>query len=93
MNVRFIGLRPRLYSFGYERKAHFDIGKNGVEEEVKKPTATSVTRNILDNKNTPKGVKVNVAKTLSFDKYECCLRSLLTKRVDIKRIGSNLGYP
>ena len=50
--------------------------------------STSVTRIVLDNKVTPKGVKASVAKKLSFDNYECCLSS--PKRVDIKRIGSDL---
>ena len=37
----FVGLRPKLYSFDYERIAHFD--GDGEEEEVKKPTAASIT--------------------------------------------------
>ena len=64
--------------------------KDGVEEEVDKPTSTSVARLVLSNKVTAKGVKDNVAKKLSFDNYECYLSSLLPKRVDIKRIGSDL---
>ena len=55
-----------MYFFEYAREAHLDVDKNGVEGEVKKPTATSVTRIVLDNMNTAKGAKVNVAKTLSF---------------------------
>ena len=55
-----------------------------------KPTSISATRLVLSNKVTPKGVKANVAKKLSFDNYEYCLSSLLPKRVDIKRIGSDL---
>ena len=47
--LRFVRLRPNLYSFDYEREAHFDC-KNGVEKEVDKPTDTSVTRIVLDNK-------------------------------------------
>ena len=88
--LRFVGLRPKLYSIDYERKAHFDLDKNGVDKEVKKPTSTSVTRIVLDNKVTAKGVKASVAKKLSFDDYECCLNSLSPKRVDIKGIGSDL---
>ena len=55
-----------------------------------KPTSTSVAKIVLSNKVTAKGVKANVAKKLSFDNYEYCLSSLLPKRVDIKRIGSDL---
>ena len=41
--LRFFGLHPKLYSFDYEREAHFEC-KNGVEKEVDKPTSTSVMR-------------------------------------------------
>ena len=78
--LRFVGLRPKLYSFDYEWEAHFDCG-----EEVDKPTDTSVTRLVLDNKVTAK-----VTKKLSFGNYVYCLNSLLPKRVEIRRIGSNL---
>ena len=83
--LRFVGLRPKLYSFDYEREAHFDC-KDGVEEEVDKLTSTSVARIVLSNKVTAKGVKANIAKKLSFDNDEYCLNSLLPKRLDIKRI-------
>ena len=66
---------------------HFDC-KNG--EEVDKPTDTSVTRIVLDNKVTAKWVKAGAAKKLSFGDYEYCLNSLLPKLVDIRRIGSDL---
>ena len=89
--LRFVGLRPKLYSFDYGREARFDC-KDGVEEEVDKPTSTSVARIVLSNKVTAKGVKANVAKKLSFDNYEYCLTSLLPKRVDIKIIGSDLHW-
>ena len=85
--LRFVGLRPKLYSFDYEREAHFDC-KNGEVED--KPTDTSVTRIVLDNKVTSKGVKASVAQKLSFVDYEYCLNSLLPKRVEIRRIGSDL---
>ena len=42
--VRFVGLRPKLYSFDYEWEAHFDC-----EGEVDKPTDSSVTI-VLDKK-------------------------------------------
>ena len=57
----FTALCPKLYSFDFEREAPFDTDKNGVEVEVKKPTATSVARIVLDKRNTAKGVKANVA--------------------------------
>ena len=85
--LRFVRLRPKLYSLDYEREAHFHC-KNG--EEVGKPTDTSVTRIVLDNKVTAKGVKASVAKKLSFGGYEYCLDSLLPKRVEIRRIGSDI---
>ena len=83
--LRFVGLRPKLYSFDYEREAYFDFG-----EEVDIPRYTSVTRIVVDNKFTAKGVKASVARKLSFGDYEYCLNSLLPKRVEIRRIGSDL---
>ena len=56
--LRFVGPRPKLYSFDYEREAHFDCEG----EEVDKPTDTSVTRLVLDNKVTAEGVKTSVEK-------------------------------
>ena len=56
--LRFVGLRPKLYSFDYEREVHFDC-KNG--EEIDKPTDTNVTRIVLDNKVTAKGVNASHA--------------------------------
>ena len=35
--VRFVGLRPKLYSINYGREAHFEC-KDGIDKEVKKPT-------------------------------------------------------
>ena len=87
--LRFVGFRPKLHSFDYEWEAYFDC-KDGVEEEMDKPTSTSVVRLVLSNKVTAKWAKANIAKKLSFDNYEYCLSSLLPKRVDIKRIGSDL---
>ena len=43
--LKFIVLHPKLYSFAFEREAHFDIDKNGVEVEVRKLTATRIQRN------------------------------------------------
>ena len=83
--LRFVGLRPKRYSFDYEPEAHFACG-----EVVDKPTDTSVTMLVLDNKVTAKGVKTSVAEKLSFGDYEYCLNSLLPKPVEIRRIGSNL---
>ena len=87
--LNFVGLRPKLYSFDYERLAFFDVDENGVEREVKKQTATSVTRIIVDNKNANKGIAKTEAKKLSFNDYERTLRTLKSKKVDIKRIGSD----
>ena len=87
--LRFVGLRPKLYSSDYEREAHIEC-ENGIEKEVDKLTDTSVTRIVLSNKFTAKGLKASAAKKLSFDDYEYCLSYLSPKRVDVKRIGSNL---
>ena len=87
--LRLVELRPKFYSIDYEREAHFEC-KNGIAKQVRKPTDTSVTRIVLENKYTAKGVKASVANKLSFDNYEYCLSSLSPKRVDIKRIGSDL---
>ena len=81
--LRFVGLRPKLYSLDYEREAHFNC-KIG---EVDKPTDTSITRIVIDNKVTVKGVKASVGKKLSFGDYEYYLSYLLPKRVDIRRSG------
>ena len=60
--LRFIGLRPKLYSIIYKWEARFDLDKNGIEKEVEKPTATSEAIIVLSNKNTAKGVKAHAAK-------------------------------
>ena len=73
--LRFIGLRPKLYSIDYEQEAHFEC-KDGIDREVKKPRGTSEVRIIPDNKVTAKGVKASIAEKSSFDDYECCLSSL-----------------
>ena len=75
----------KLYYFDYEREAHFDKDDRGNEIEVSKLTATSETRIIVDNKNTTKGMIETVAKKLSFEDYQHCLRILLLKHVDINQ--------
>ena len=87
--LRFVELRPKLYSIDYEGEAHSEC-KDGIEKEVKKPTGPSEKRIVPDNKVTAKGVKASVAEKLSFDDYECCLSYLTPKRVGIRRIGSDL---
>ena len=57
--------------------------KSGVAKQIWKPTDTSVTGIVLEDKNTAKGVKASVANKLLFDNYEYCLSSLSPKRVDI----------
>ena len=87
--LSFTGLRPKLYSFDYEREAHFARDEDGNEIAVEKPTDTSVCRIVRANKNTAKGVKQSEAEKLSFDDYEKSLQTLKPKTVDIKRIGSD----
>ena len=67
--LRFVGLRPKLYSIDYEREAHFKC-KDGIIKEVEKPTSTSEARIVPGNKVNAKGVKASVAEKLSFDDYE-----------------------
>ena len=87
--LNFIGLHPKLYSFDYERIAYFNIDEDGIEIEVGKPSDTTTTRIIHANKNTAKGVRDVVAKYLSFDNYEICFQTLVSKEVHIKRVGSD----
>ena len=87
--LKFIGLRPKLYSYDYNKLAYFMIDENGEEQEVDKPSNNTVTRIVSTNKNTAKGVKDVIARGLSFDDYEHCLRTLKQKEVNIKRVGSD----
>ena len=87
--LKFVGLRPKLYSYDYNKLVHYIIDENGNEKEVDKPGNNTITRTICVNKNTAKGVKASVAKGLSFDDYEHCLLTLRQKEVNIKRIGSD----
>ena len=87
--LNFIGLRPKLYSFDNEREAYFEKNEDGEDVEVEKSTDTSITRIVIANKNTAKGVKDVVAKKFSFDDYKRCLQTLSPKPVNIKTIGSD----
>ena len=87
--INFVDLRPKLYSFDYQRIAHFIINDKGEEVEVNKPTSTSVSRIVSSNENAAKGVKKSEAEKLSFNDFEISLRNLEPKKVDIKRIGSD----
>ena len=86
--LKFIGLRPKLYSFDYERLAYFVIDKDGMEKEVDEATSTFY-KIVQVNKNTAKGVKNSIAKDLSLGDYETCLSTLKQKEVNVKRVGSN----
>ena len=85
---KFIGLRPKLYSFLYKRNAFFDW-ENGIEVEVDKPTPTSVQRTIIDSKNVGKGIKNNVRKLLTIDQYEECRSDLKPIKKEMKTIRSD----
>ena len=67
--LRFVGLRPKLYSIDHELEAHLEC-KDGIEKEVKKTTDISEVRIVPDNKITAKWPKARVAEKLSFDDYE-----------------------
>ena len=85
--LKFIGLRPKLYSFDYERLAYFVID-DGMEKEVDEARST-FSKIVRMNKNTAKDVKDSVAKDLSLDDYETCLTTREQKEVNIKRVGSS----
>ena len=85
----FIGLRPKL-AFEYDRIAHFHYDTDEEEKiELKKQSATSVTRLIRASKNIAKGVNKSVAEKLTVSDYEECRKSLNPKTVTINRIGSD----
>ena len=85
----FVGLRPKLYSFQYARIAHFDYDMDEEKEiEVSKPTATSETRIVIDDKNAAKGIQSSVAKKLTVSDFEQTLKTLEPKPVQVTRIGS-----
>jgi len=86
--LSFTGLRPKLYSFLYEKIVYFDQDENGEEVEVKKPTENSISRIILSNKNTAKGVATCVAKKFTIDDYEQSLQTGNPKIIEMRRIGS-----
>ena len=86
----FVGLRPKLYSFQYARIAHFDYDMDEEKEiEVSKPTATSETRIVIDDKNAAKGIQSSVAKKLTVSDFEQTLKTLEPKPVQVTRIGSD----
>ena len=60
--LNFIGLRPKLYSFDYEREVYFEKDEDGEDVKKEKSTDISVSRIVIANKNTAKGVKEVVAK-------------------------------
>ena len=76
---KFVGLRPKLYSYDYEREVYLD--DNGIE--VKESTSMKII--VRANKNTGKGIKVRVCKRLSCDDYEHCLRQLEPVKPDHHR--------
>ena len=79
-----VGLRPKLYSYEYDKEVYFDIDEEGDVVEVEKPTSTSTKRIVVANKNTGKGIKNNVREALTFDDCEQRLHRLtpLTKEMD-----------
>ena len=87
--LKFIGLRPKLYCFEYNRLALFDIDDDGIEVEVYKPTDTSTQRIVLSSKNVGKSIKNCVRKLLTIDEYERCMMELKTVPREMKTIRSD----
>ena len=86
--LRFIGLRPKLYCFDYERLALFDTDENGDEVEVDKPTATSTQRIVLASKNVGKGITNCVRQLLTTGEYKQCVTHLESVTKEMKTIRS-----
>ena len=42
--LKFVGLRPKLYIYDYEKLTHYDMNEDGVEVLAKKKTATNKER-------------------------------------------------
>lgn len=87
--LKFVGLRPKLYSYEYERIGYFELDGT----EVEKPTNTSVEKIVISNKNTGKGIKDNVRKEFTLDDYKDNLHQMkpLVKEMNsIHSIGHNL---
>ncbi len=87
--LSFTGLRPKLYSFIYEKIAYFDRDDNGDEVEVKASTDTSEARIVRSNKNTAKGIATYVANKFTTDDYEYSLQTRIPKIVETRRNGSH----
>ena len=86
---RFVGLRPKLYSFEFDRVAFFDLDEDGNEVEVEKPTESSVQKIIVDTKNIGKGTNDSVRKSLTIDMYEQCNTDLEPIAKNMKSIRSD----
>ena len=87
--LKFVGLRPKLYSYEYERIGYFELDGT----EVEKPTNTSVEKIVISYKNTGKGIKDNVRKEFTLDDYKDNLHQMkpLVKEMNsIHSIGHNL---
>ena len=87
--LNFTGLRPKLYSLDFERLAHFEKDDQGLEIEVSKPSTTTETKIVVDNKNAAKGIQTSVAKKLTASDYKQTLKTLESKHVEVTRIGSD----
>ena len=68
--LNVVGLRPKWYSYKYEKEAYFETNEHGNEVEVDKPKDTIIIRIIVVNKNTGKWIKDNVRKELTIEDYE-----------------------
>ena len=88
---KFVGLRPKLYSFEYERIAYFDL-EDGMEVEVERPKPNSIKKIVMDSKNVGKGIKNNVRKLLTIAEYEHCRSELELLSKEMKTIRSDHHY-
>ena len=87
--LKFIGARPKLYCFEYERLAIFDIDEDCNEVEVDKPTLTSWEQVVKSSKNVGKGIKGYVRKLLTTDDYERSVLHNETISREMKSIRSD----
>ena len=87
--LKFIGGRPKLYCFEYERLAIFDYDDTENIIEVNKPPKTSWEEIVKSSKNVGKGIKGYVLKSLTTDGYEW---TVLKNEVISKEMKSIRSY-
>ena len=87
--LKFVGLRPKLYTYEYEKLVHILLNEFGDQEYVNKPTDKTTSKIIVVNKNVGKGTKDSVRNLLSSDDYKKCLTSLEPVKKKMRTIRSD----